>query len=183
MTAIEWTKRLLGGGVATGSAAARSRRLMLRERLCPLGDDYPVEDVEGEVIFFVDGRALRVGSTFILRDPGGRPLYCIPQHALHQKASLEIERGDGGGTAATVRRERLGTMRDRWTVAVPGGAPLQLGGAVADHEYRVERAGRRVAAVSKRFFGQPGAYGVEAVPGEDEALLVTIAVAADRMSR
>ena len=182
MTAIEWTRRLLGGGAAAASGP-RSRRLMLRERLCPLGDDYPVEDEEGELVFFVDGRALRVGSTFVLRDPGGRPLYCIPQHALHQKASLEVEHGDGGGRAATVRRERLGTMRDRWSVALPDGAPLRLGGAVADHEYRVERAGRRIAAVSKRFFGQPGAYGVEAVPGEDEALLVTIAVAVDRMSR
>lgn len=182
MTAIEWTKRLLGGGAATGSAAARSRRLMLRERLCPLGDDYPVEDEEGGLVFFVDGRALRVGNTFILRDPGGRPIYTIPQHALHQKLSLEIERA-GGGTAATVRRTKLGTMRDRWTVTVPDGPLLQLSGIVADHEYRVERGGRRIASVSKRFFGQPGAYGVETVPGEDEALLVTIAVAADRMSR
>jgi uncharacterized protein YxjI len=74
-------------------------------------------------------------------------------------------------------------MRDRWTVTVPDGKPFQLAGVVADHEYRVERGGRRVAAVSKRFSGQPGAYGVESVPGEDEALLITIAVAADRMSR
>lgn len=179
MTAIEWTRRLLGHGDGTGSDPGRPRRLMLREHLCPLGDDFPVEDEEGELAFLVDGRALRKGI-LVLANGSGSALYRIPPHALHQKASLEIERADGG-TAATVRRERLGTMRDRWTVVVPGAPPLQLHGAVADREYRVERGGQRVAEVSKRWC-QPGGYGVTVAPGEDGGLLVTIAAAADRMT-
>jgi uncharacterized protein YxjI len=153
---------------------------MLREHLCPLGDDFPVEDEEGELAFIVDGRALRKG-TLVLTNGSGSVLYRIPPHALHQKASLEIERADGG-KAATVRQERLGTMRDRWTVVVPGGPLLQLRGAVGDHEYRIERGGRRVAEVSKRWC-QPGGYGVTIAPGEDEGILVTIAAAVDRMTR
>lgn len=181
MTVVEWTRRLLGNGAATGSAPARPRRLMLREHLCPLGDDFPVEDEEGELAFVVDGRALRVKGTLVLTNGSGSVLYRIPEHALHQKTSMEIERA-GGGTAATVRRERLGTMRDRWTVVVPGDQPTRLRGAVADHEYRMERGGRRVAEVSKRWC-QPGGYGVAIAPGEDAGLLVAIAVATDRMSR
>lgn len=182
MTAIEWTRRLFGHATVTEGVPVRPRPLMLRERLCPLGDDFPVEDEDGELAFSVDGRALRVGGTLVLRDRYGIALYRIPQHAMYQKTSMEIERA-GGGTAATVRRAKVGTMRDRWTVTIPGGEPLRLRGAVADHEYRIERGGRQLAEVSKRWFRQPGVYGVAIAPGEDEGLLVTIAAATDRMSR
>lgn len=95
---------------------------------------------------------------------------------------MEIEKGTGG-TAATIRRTKIGTSLDRWTVTVPGGKTLQLQGSVSDHEYRLEAGGREVAEVSKRRFRARKTYGVAIPPGEDAALVITIAVAVDRMGR
>ena len=85
--------------------------------------------------------------------------------------------------AATVGRAQVGTMRERWSVAVPAGEPLRLRGSPASHEYWIEARGRQVAEVSNRWFRQPFTYGVAVPPGEDDALLVAIALAVDRMVR
>jgi uncharacterized protein YxjI len=60
---------------------------------------------------------------------------------------------------------------------------LHLRGAVADHEYGIAVDGRQVAEVSKRWIRQPHTYGVTIAPGEDQALILTIAVAVDQMTR
>ncbi len=182
MTAKEWTNRLLGRGGIAEEAPVRVRRYMLRERLASIGDDFPIEDEEGELAFSVDGKALHNMHTLILRDSHGNDLYRIPERMLHLKTFMEIERS-GGGTAATIRRTKIGTMRDRWTVTLADGKTLQLRGSVADHEYRIDAGERRVADLSKRWFRQPHTYGVAVSGGEDDALLLTIAAAVDQMTR
>lgn len=183
MTAKEWTMRLFGyPSVPEEDPPARVRRYLMREQLASSGDDYPIEDEEGEPAFSVDGRALRNLHTLIVRDPNGRELYRVPGRMLHLKTFMEIEAGTGG-TAATIRKTRVGASRDRWTVTVPGATDLKLRGSVPDHEYRIESGKRRVAQISKRWFRQRGTYGVAIPSGEDEALLLTIAAAVDLMAR
>ena len=182
MTAKEWTMRLFGHRNVPEDPPARARRYLLREQITSIGDDYPIEDEEGELAFSVDGRALRNLHTLIVHDPNGRELYRVPGRMLHLKTFMEIEYG-AGGTAATIRKTKVGTSRDRWTVTVPGGTELLLRGPVPDHEYRIESGTRQSAEVSKRWFRQRGAYGVAIPPGEDGALLLTIAAAVDLMAR
>jgi uncharacterized protein YxjI len=52
-------------------------------------------------------------------------------------------------------------------------------GNMVDHEYEIERDGRAVATVSKRWFRVRDTYGVEIAPGEDDALVLAIAVGID----
>jgi uncharacterized protein YxjI len=182
MTAIEWRMRLFGRGGVPEAALAQIRRYMMRERLVAIRDDFPIEDEEGELAFSVDGKALRNRDTLLVRDPHGNDLYRVPERALHLKTLMEIERGEGG-TAATIRRTKVGTSHDRWTVTIPGGKTLQIRGSVSDHEYRIEAGKRQVAEVSKRWFRLQNTYGVAIPSGEDTALLLTIAAAVDLMAR
>ena len=181
MTAIGWTRRLAGGADLPGSSP-RVRRYRVRARIARNGDDVAIEDQDGEIAFSVDGRALQLQDTLVLRDPYDRPLYRVPPRAMHAGNSVAIERHDGA-EAATVGRAQVGTMRERWSVAVPAGEPLRLRGSPAAHEYRIEARGRQVAEVSNRWFRQPFTYGVAVPPGEDDALLVAIALGVDRMVR
>jgi uncharacterized protein YxjI len=181
MTAIEWTTRLFGHRSVAGRAPPSARKFLMRERLASIGDTFPIEDEEGELAFSVDGTAARVRNTLIVRDPNGIDLYRIPERTLHLKNVMEIERD--GSTAATVRRTKVGTVRERWTVTIPGREALELRGAISDHEYGVEAKGRELARVSKRWFRAPDTYGVSILQGEDEALILTIAAAVDLMAR
>src|SRR4051794_14840901 len=44
------------------------RRFQMREKVLSIGDDFWIEDEQGERAYKVDGKALRIRETFILED-------------------------------------------------------------------------------------------------------------------
>jgi uncharacterized protein YxjI len=77
--------------------------------------------------------------------------------------------------------QRVG-IRDRFSIDVAGGGELRAKGNFVDHEYEIDREGRAIARVSKRWFRLRDTYGVEIEPGEDDALVLAIAVCVDALS-
>jgi len=65
---------------------------------------------------------------------------------------------------------------------VEGSDDLKARGNFTDHEYEIKRDGDVVATVSKRWVRVRDTYGIEIRPGEDEALMLALAVAIDDMS-
>ena len=51
------------------------KKYRMREKLFAIGDDYWIEDEEGERAFKVDGKAMRIRKTLILEDPSGAELF------------------------------------------------------------------------------------------------------------
>jgi len=153
----------------------------MREKLFAIGDDYWVEDEEGERVFKVDGKAMRIRQTFILEDPSGAELFKIQEKTLHIRDTMEIERG--GETVATVKKALITPLRDRFSVEVEGGEDLEAKGNIVDHEYKIERGGDKVAEVSKRWFRIRDTYGIEIAPGQDDALILAVTVCIDQMTR
>ena len=64
--------------------------------------------------------------------------------------------------------------------AAPG--DLDATGDFLDREYELTRDGRPVATVSKAFFSLSDSYGVEIADGEDDVLLLAVAVVIDQVS-
>ena len=155
-------------------------RYQMREKLFAIGDDYWVETEGGERAFKVDGKALRVRSTFILEDPSGEELFKIQEKKLHIRDTMEVERG--GDTVATVKKALITPLRDRFSIELTGGGELSAKGNIVDHEYEVERDGHKVAEISKRWFRIRDTYGIEIAPGEDDALIVAATVCIDEMA-
>ena len=154
-------------------------RYQMRQRLISIGDDYWIEDEQGRKAFRVDGRALRVRQTFVLEDAQGQEVARIQERKLSVRDTLAIERG--GDSAATVRKALVG-IRDRFSIDVAGGGELHAKGNLVDREYEIDREGRAVATVSKRWFRVRDTHGVEIEPGEDDALVLAIAVCVDALS-
>jgi hypothetical protein len=48
------------------------RRFQMRQKLASIGDDFWIEDEQGNRAYRVDGKALRARETFVLEDPSGR---------------------------------------------------------------------------------------------------------------
>jgi uncharacterized protein YxjI len=152
----------------------------MREKLFAIGDDYWVETEGGERAFKVDGKALRVRSTFILEDPSGEELFKIQEKKLHIRDTMEVERG--GDTVATIKKALITPLRDRFSIELTGGGELSAKGNIVNHEYEVERDGHKVAEVSKRWFRIRDTYGIEIAPGEDDALIIAATVCIDEMA-
>jgi uncharacterized protein YxjI len=153
----------------------------MREKLFAIGDDFWIEDEDGERAFKVDGKALRIRETLVFEDLSGAELFSVQEKKLHIRDTMEIERD--GRTVATVRKALITPLRERFSVDVEGGDDLEAKGNIVDHEYKIERGGQQVAEVSKRWFRVRDTYGIEVAEGQEDALMLAVAVCIDRMSR
>jgi uncharacterized protein YxjI len=159
---------------------AAGTRYQMREKVFAIGDDFWVETEDGQRAFKVDGKALRVRSTFILESPSGEELFKIQEKAVRVRDTMEIERD--GDTVATIKKALVSPLRDRFSIDLKDGGDLSAKGNIVDHEYEIERDGQKVAEVSKRWFRIRETYGIEVAPGEDDALIIAVAVCIDEMT-
>ena len=106
----------------------------MREKLLAIGDDFWIENDQGERAYKVDGKAFRVRQTFVLEDASGEEVARIQERKLSIRDKIAIERG--GDTAATVHKALIG-IRDRFAIDIVDGADMKAHGNVLDHEYEI----------------------------------------------
>ena len=155
------------------------RRFRMRQKLASIGDDFWIEDEDGNRAFRVDGKKVRVRNTFVLEDASGREVAKIQERKLSVRDKVVIERDDR--TLATVHTALVG-IRDRFGIDVEDGDDLKAHGNVFDHEYEIERDGDTVATISKRWFRVRDTYGVEVGEGEDVGFLLATVVALESLT-
>ena len=153
----------------------------MREKLFAIGDDYWIEDEDGERAFKVNGKALRMRKTLVLEDPSGAELFTVQERKLHIRDTMAIEQS--GKTVATVKKALITPLRERFSIEVEDGDDLEAKGNIVDHEYEIERGGDRVAEVSKCWFRVRETYGIEIALGQDDALILAATVCIDEMTR
>jgi uncharacterized protein YxjI len=168
-------------GFLRGHNEATGTRYQMREKLFSIGDDSWIETEDGQKAFKVNGKAMRIRSTFILEAPSGEELYKVQEKKLHIRDTMEVERD--GETVAKVQKALITPLRDRFSIELESGGELSAKGNIVDHEYEIERDGEKVAHVSKRWFRVRDTYGIEIVSGEDDALILATTVCIDEMSR
>jgi uncharacterized protein YxjI len=153
----------------------------MREKVFAIGDDYWIENEEGERAFKVDGKAMHIRKTLVLEDSSGAELFKVQEKKLHIRATMDIE--GGGETVARVKKALITPLRERFAVEVEGGEDMEAKGNIVDHEHKIERDGDKVAEVSKRWFRIRDTYGIEIAPGQDDALILAVTVCIDQMTR
>jgi uncharacterized protein YxjI len=154
-------------------------KFQMREKIMAIGDDFWIEDEDGNKVYKVDGKAVRLRDTFILQDASGNELSKIQEKKLSVRDKMTIE---SGSTKATVHKRLVG-FRDHYIIEVDGGHDIKAHGNIVDHEYEIERDGDTVATVSKKWFRVRESYGVQMAEGEDVPLILAITVCVDAMAR
>jgi uncharacterized protein YxjI len=150
-------------------------RLLVRDRILGIGDDYWIEDEHGNKAFLVDGKALRLRDTWELKDTQGRVLIDIHQKMLALRDTMVIQRA--GEPLATIRRKRLSLLRNHYRVSLADGTELDVSGKILDREFAIEYDGELLAVISRRWLTVRDAYGIDVVRDDaDPPLLVALAV-------
>jgi uncharacterized protein YxjI len=153
----------------------------MQEKLFAIGDDFWIENQDGRRAFRVNGKALRIRDTLVLETPNGEELFSVQSKILHIRDTMNIERG--GRKVASVKKALVSPLRDRFSIDVEDGEDMEAKGNIVDHEYKIERDGDQVAEVSRRWFRVRDTYGVEIEPGQDDALVLTLVICIDQMTR
>lgn len=156
-------------------------RYQMRQKMVSIGDDYWIENGEGQRVFKVDGKVLRVRQTLRFEDAHGTELAKIQERMLHVKDTMEIEAPDGT-RMAMVKKALITPLRDRWTVKVADGPDLEVQGNILDHEYTIGEGRHKVAEVSKKWFRVRDTYGVEVEPGQNDIVILAATVVLDEMA-
>ncbi len=69
----------------------------MRQRMLSIGDDYWIENADGERAYKVDGKALRLRKTLVLEDAHGHALAKIQERVARLRDSMEVEDATGTG--------------------------------------------------------------------------------------
>jgi len=164
-----------------GRPGGGGNQYQMRQKMVAIGDDFWIENAQGQKVFKVDGKALRVRQTLIFEDAHGTELAKIQERMLRIKDSMEIE-GPHGENIATVKKALITPLRERWVVKIKGGPDLEVKGNILDHEYTIGEGRDKVAEVSKKWFRLRDSYGVSIDPGQDDVLILAVAVCIDEMA-
>ena len=156
-------------------------KYQMREKLFDIGDDYWIEDDGGNKKYKVDGKSLRIRQTFILENTAGQELAKICEKKLSIRDAMRIERN--GDTVATIRKALVSPLRDKYKIELESGGELVAKGKIGDHNYKIERDGKKIAEVSKKWFKVRDTYGIEIDAEEDDVLILAAAVCLEEMSQ
>jgi uncharacterized protein YxjI len=153
----------------------------MREKMVSIGDDFWIENDRGQRAFKVDGKAMRVRQTLVFEDAHGKELAKVQERKLRIKDSMEIE-GPHGENLATVKKAMVTPVRERYTVKIKNGPDLEVMGNILDHEFTIGEGRDKVAEVSKKWFRVRDSYGVSIDAGQDDIVILAVAVCIDQMS-
>jgi uncharacterized protein YxjI len=158
-----------------------ANRYKIRQKLMSIGDDFWIENGEGERVYKVDGKALRLRKTLIFEDIKGNKLAKIQERLLPIKETMVVEDGEGN-QLAVIKKGLIAPLGDHWSVNVRGGPDLDVQGNILDHEYSIMERRKKIADVSKKWLSLTDTYGVEVAEEQNDILILAIAIAIDMMS-
>ena len=158
-----------------------STRYKIRQKMFSIGDDFWIENQEGRRVFKVDGKALRLRKTLIFEDMNGDKLCQIQERWLPIRETMAID-GPDGEQIAVVKKALIAPLRDRWSVNVKNGPDLDVQSNILDHEYVIKQGWNKIAEVSKRWLSLTDTYGVEIDDGQNDILILAVAIAIDMMA-
>ncbi len=158
-----------------------STRYKISQKLISIGDDFWIENQDGQRVFKVDGKALRLRKTLIFEDMKGKKLAKIQERLLPIRDTMAIEDADGN-QMAVIKKGLIAPLGDHWTVNVKGGPDLDVQGNLLDHEYSINQKRVKIADVSKKWLSISDTYGVEIGDGQNDILILALAIAIDMMS-
>src|SRR5690349_20885695 len=156
-------------------------RYKIRQQIFSIGDDFWIENQEGRREFKVDGKALRLRETLIFEDMNGDKLAKIQERLLAFKDTMTVEDAQGR-EMAVIKKGLIAPLVDHWKVTVRGGPDLDVQGNILDLEYSIMQRRNKIADVSKKWLRLADTYGVEIDDGQNDILILAVAIAIDMMS-
>ena len=150
----------------------------IKENFWSFGNDFSIEDEQGNPTYFVDGKAFSFGDKLSFQDMNGNELAFISQKLLSFKPRYKII--INGSEFAEIVKEWT-WFNKKFTLDVPGPNDYSIEGSFWEHEFKFIRSGRVVAEVSKSYWGWTDSYGVRIDDDEDVVSILCTCIVIDQV--
>ncbi len=155
-------------------------KYLVREKMFSIGDDFWIEDEDGNKAFYVDGKVLRIRETLVVQDAHGEELAVIHKKMLSLRDTMIVERD--GETLVSVRKKMFTPFHESFKAELASGEELEIRGDIADREYDIELGDERLARISRKWFRLRDTYAIHIEREDaDPSMLIAIAVCVDRL--
>jgi len=157
-------------------------RYLVRERLFDIKDDFWVTDERGDRVFYVNAKFISLHHTLVLEDVSGRNLATIEHKLLTFTDAMEVKHD--GRVAAKVHKAVFSPLHHKAYIDLAdadGGGRLEAIGNLIDKDFEIRYGDTVVARISRKWFRIRDTYGVDIAPGENDALIIAIAICLDRI--
>ena len=152
-------------------------RYIIREKLLTFGNDSTIKNEKEQPVFDVDGKALSLLNTLVVRDMEKNKVVTIKQKLPAISPTYDITRE--GQESSKISKKLISPFVDRFTVDIPGPDDLQIKGSTSEHEYTISSKDQVVATVSKGWLKELETYGVDIAPGQDDILILACVLVLD----
>ncbi|AFV24409.1 hypothetical protein Mpsy_2205 [Methanolobus psychrophilus R15] len=165
---------------APGANDRVGTRFRMHQRFFTIGDRFFIENEQGDKVFQVENKVLRLRKTLNFQDLQGNDIYKIQEKVAHVRDTMDIEKD--GHAVAKVHNALITPLRDRWKISVSDGEDLTAKGNILNHEYKILRGDQVIGSISKAWFRVRDTYGVDVSDNEDALLVLAITVVIDSMA-
>jgi uncharacterized protein YxjI len=121
--------------------------------------------------YSVREKIFSIGDDFWVTDEQGNQVFLVDGKALSIRHTFELK--DRSGTVLAKIHQRLVSIHDTMDI--------ERDGQVIDKEFEIRDGGMVLAQISRAWFRIRDTYGVDVAPGQDDALMIAIAVVLDRI--
>ena len=155
-------------------------RYKMREKMFAFGDDFWIENEQGQRVYKVNGKVLRIADSLDFEDAHGKTLVKMKGKVITVRGQIRLDRE--GGQGGVVKKDLINIVRDHLVLSVDGGQDYDIKGNFLDHEYEFRQGRDKVAEVSKKWFRISDVYGIQIEPGADDILILAATVAVDQLA-
>jgi uncharacterized protein YxjI len=157
-------------------------KYLVQERLFHLlHAEFSIEDEIGNSAYTVDTTVLKLRQALELKDASGNVLTVIPQKWISFGNTMHIEDASGLGIAK-VRPAFFSPIKHRYEIDLANGSHLEAVGDFMDRDWQLTGTdGGVIGRISRQWAWKGDAYGVEVLPGGNDALVISIAICMDHI--
>lgn len=152
-------------------------RFLVKQKVFSFGDNFVIKDDRDNHRFIVKGKVFALGDKLRIYDLEGQELFYIEQKLLRLLPEYTIYKS--GQAVATVKKD-FTFFRPRFSIwSIYGNYTIQ--GNLLGMDFSINKDGKTVAQVSKRWLSFGDTYSVDISDDEDYAFILTLVIVIDQV--
>jgi uncharacterized protein YxjI len=151
------------------------KKLFIKQKVFSIGEKFTVMDEQQNPRYYVEGSFMKIPKSFTILDEGHREIGEITKKvfSLLPKFFVEVH-----GKEAIVLEKELTFFKARYSIQAEG---IDVQGNWWDMDFTVQRQGRPIAEIHKRWISWGDTYEITIYEEELEDLIICLVIAIDRV--